>query len=68
MTDDLLIITTKHCRLAGFCIVPGVRDFCARNSFDYKSFIKHGITADKVIATGDAMAAKVVAIARQEVS
>lgn len=62
----MLIVTSRHCRAAGMCLTPGVRDFCKLHNIDYRDFIKNGIDADVLINTGDAMAIQVVAIARNE--
>lgn len=62
----MLIITSRHCRAAGMCLTPGVRDFCQAHGMDYRAFIRDGIDAELLIATGDAMALQVVAIARAE--
>jgi hypothetical protein len=41
----------------------GARAFFIRHGLDWSEFLKSGIQADKVIATGDAMALRVVEVA-----
>lgn len=62
----MITITSRHCRAAGMCLTPGVRDFCRNHGIDYRAFINNGINADVLIKTGDAMALQVVAVARAE--
>lgn len=42
----------------------GARDFFKRHGFDWRDFLKNGIDAKKLEATGDAMALQVVEVAR----
>lgn len=62
----MLIITSRHCRAAGMCLTPGVRDFCRTHGIDYRAFINNGIDAEVLIKTGDVMALQVVAVARKQ--
>lgn len=64
MSDDA-IVTMRHIRQARLC-AAGSREFFARYGLDWADFLRHGIPADKLEATGDAMAAGVVAAAREE--
>lgn len=58
-----LKITPAHLRQAGYC-PSGARAFAHRYHLDFGQFIRDGfITADKILATGDAMADKIVAVA-----
>lgn len=41
----------------------GTRAFFEKHGFDWSQFLKHGIAAEKLAATGDAMALKVVEVA-----
>ena len=59
MTDGLHI-TITDVRLAGFC-VSGVKRWFDGQPIDFRAFLKNGVTADELLATGDAMAARVVA-------
>lgn len=69
--SDKLIVKVKHARMVptpqpcGYC-VPGMQEFFARHNLDFKSFCRHGIDAEVLIATGDAMALEVVKIAKRE--
>lgn len=58
MTEPLLI-TIDHVRAAGLC-VHGTRGWFARHGLDFKAFLRDGIAADVLLATGDAMAMRVV--------
>jgi hypothetical protein len=60
---DELRCTIKDVRSLKMCI-PGARRFFERHNLDWKDFLKHGIPAQKFIDTGDAMALKVVEVAR----
>lgn len=63
MTDDEIIVTMKHIRAAGMCS-GGPRIFFAQHGLDWSDFLRNGIPASKLLATGDAMAAQVVEVAR----
>lgn len=52
-------VTISDARKCGFCS-RGARVFLLRHGFDWTEFIKHGIDADLLLKTGDAMAAKAV--------
>lgn len=66
-----LIVRVEHARAiptphnGGYC-VPGMIQFFERHNLDFKKFVRKGIDADILIATGDAMALEVVEIARKE--
>lgn len=61
-----LIVTSAHCRAVKFCLTPGVRDFFKRYELDYRDFLKNGIDAEVLLATGDAMALQVVQFAKSQ--
>lgn len=63
MTDDELIITMRDIRAAKMCS-RGTRAFFQRHGLDWTDFLKNGIPAEKLAATGDAMALQVVEAAR----
>jgi hypothetical protein len=46
-------------RRDGYCVV-GCRAFAERNGLDMKQFAREGIDAEVLLATGDAMAVKIV--------
>ncbi len=63
-------ITIKHCRKAQkngeqIC-AAGIKAFCARHNLSMRDLCGEGIDAEKIIATDDAMALKIVEIARAE--
>ncbi|MCL6619129.1 MAG: hypothetical protein K6T33_05000 [Thermomonas hydrothermalis] len=57
-------VTIDHVRAAGMC-VHGARAWFARQGLDFRAFLREGIAAETMLATGDAMALRVVEIARQ---
>lgn len=59
ITDDT-IITANDVHLAGHCIVPGLRGWCADNNLDFRKFIREGYSVKEFLATGDELAARVV--------
>ena len=65
MTD--LIITINDVRAAGLC-VNGSRAWFARHGLDFRVFLREGLDADTLLATGDAMALHVVEYARQQLA
>lgn len=54
-----LIITMDDCRKAGHC-PPGVRTWFRQQGLDFRAFMKVGIPAREMLATGDAQGAQVV--------
>lgn len=58
-----MIVTMKDIRSAKMCS-RGTRAFFERHGLDYSDFLKNGIQADKLAATGDAMALQVIEVAR----
>lgn len=63
MTD--IIVTMKHLRAIKFCAYGG-RAFFARYGLDWSAFLRGGIAASELEATGDALALKLVEFARAE--
>lgn len=59
-----MIIRVNDVRRAGVC-VNGLRAFFTQHGLDLNDFIEHGIEAERLLATGDAMAAEVVRKARE---
>lgn len=57
-----MIIKMIHIRKAGYCS-RGARVFFERHGLDWTEFLLNGIDASKLVATGDAMAIKVVELA-----
>lgn len=58
-------VTMRHIREAKLC-AGGARAFFARYRLDWGRFLREGIPADELEATGDALTAGVVAAAREE--
>ncbi len=68
MSDDMtepLIVTIDHVRATGLC-VHGTRSWFARQGLDFRAFLREGIAAEALLATGDAMAMRVVEHARRQ--
>lgn len=66
-----MIVTTQHLftipgysRRAGFCR-SGARAFFHRHGLDWRGFVRSGIEAEKLEATGDALALALVNWARE---
>lgn len=62
MAEDVLVFQ-KDMRSLKYCS-RGVRDFFKRHELDYSDFLKNGIPASTLEATGDAMAKAVAEVAR----
>ncbi|CAQ45379.1 hypothetical protein V3O09_07005 [Stenotrophomonas maltophilia] len=60
-----LIVTIAHVRAAGLC-VNGSRVWFVRHGLDFRAFLREGLDAQTLLATGDAMAQRVVDCARQQ--
>lgn len=58
-----LIVEMKDIRAAKMCS-RGTRDFFNRHGMDWSKFLKEGLPASEFERTGDAMALKVVEVAR----
>jgi len=57
------VITMRDIRRAKMCS-KGAREFFARHNLDWSEFLRNGIEEDKLLNTGDAMARRVVEVAR----
>lgn len=64
-SDDQVIVRVKHLRAAGMCNREP-RIFAARHQLSWSQFVSEGLPASALIATGDAMALRVVEIARKD--
>lgn len=66
-----VLVTSQHLGAlrtitrGGYCI-PGTRAFFARHGMDWRGFLRHGLAAEAFEATGDAMAIKLAAYAREQ--
>lgn len=63
MSHELVLVKMEHVRAARMCS-KGARAFFARHQLDWQTFLKEGLPAEVLEATGDAMALQVVEIAR----
>jgi len=61
--SDPLIITMRDIRAAKQCS-RGARAFFERHGLDWQDFLENGVPAEKLLATGDAMAERTVEVAR----
>lgn len=61
------IVRVEHIRKAKLCS-RGVRAWAQRHQLDYMTFLRHGYPASVLEATGDALGARVAAIARAEIA
>lgn len=65
MTDvDDPIVTITDIRLAGHC-GAGAYDWFKAHDLDFRDFLRNGIRASVLLATGDALAEQVVARKRE---
>ena len=62
--DDDPIVTADDVVKAGHCVVPGLRDWCKQYDLDLRTFVKAGYPASVLLATGDALAIRVVELKR----
>jgi len=58
------IVTLRHLRELGYCS-RGARAFAARHGLDWPAFLRQGVPAAQLEATGDAMAQAAVDRARR---
>lgn len=63
MTEPIVTIT--HCKRLGYC-AKGMRAFFLRHGLDWQAFRTEGVHADALEATGDAMAIRAAALARED--
>lgn len=61
-----IMVTMRHIRQCKMCS-RGARAFFDRHGIDWNAFLKGGVPAESLEATGDAMAKKVAQAARDEV-
>jgi hypothetical protein len=59
------VVLHRHLRELGYCN-RGSRQFCNRHNLDWAEFLNSGIEAERLLATNDAMAARVVAQAERD--
>lgn len=61
---DKRICRIWHAKALGYC-AKGMRKFCKQHGLDYIKFVREGLTPEELLATNDAMAAKVVELAKK---
>ena len=59
-----MIIRVNHARQAGYCS-RGMRAFFVKYDLNWSEFLKNGLPEETLLATGDALARKVVEIAHE---
>ncbi len=59
-----MIITINDVRLAGYC-ASGARRWFEAYSLDFRDFMANGISEERFLATGDAMAIRIVELMRE---
>lgn len=60
----MIVVIHADMRALGYCN-RGARQWFARHQLNWSDFLNRGIGADRLLATGDAMAEEVVAVAKQ---
>ena len=60
----MVVVIHADMRALGYCN-RGARQWFARHQLNWSDFLNHGIGADRLLSTGDAMAEEVVAVAKQ---
>ena len=63
MSEDQVRVTIADLREVKYC-ANGSKTFFTRYGLDWRSFVKNGIPASELEATGDAMAIKLCEVAR----
>lgn len=63
MMSGKVLVKMEHVRAAKMCS-RGARSFFQRHGLDWQTFLKEGLDAEIIEATGDAMALKVAEVAR----
>lgn len=61
--EPRVIVKMEHVRAARLCS-RGARAFFERHGLDWRQFLREGIPASELAATGDALALRVVEVAR----
>lgn len=59
-------VTVRHIRAALDGCYPGARAFARRHGLDAHEMVRNGLPVEQIEATGDAMALRVAAYAREE--
>ncbi len=64
--EDPILVRVEDLRAARLCL-QGARPWFRRHGFDWQDFLISGISADRLATTGDALALRVIATARERV-
>lgn len=64
---DEIILRIEHVRKAKLC-ARGMRGWFARHDIDFMDFLKNGMPISKAEAMNDALANRVIEVARNEVA
>lgn len=62
-----MIVRTNHCQEMGYCM-RRVRPWFAQHGLDFVDFVNNGIEPEKLLATDDEFARKIVEYARKKES
>ena len=71
MDDEDFLVTVEDLRYlrqhdtAGFCI-PGLKKWAESHGLDFKDFVRNGIKASQLLATGDGLAEMIIARMKEE--
>jgi hypothetical protein len=65
LDDNSIMVTMRHVRGADLCS-RGSREWFRKYDLSWDEFLTTGISATRILATGDAFAVRVVEVARQE--
>lgn len=63
MSEGSVMVRMEHVRAARMCS-RGARAFFLRHNLDWEAFLREGLPAEQIEATGDAMAIRVAEVAR----
>lgn len=61
-----LLITTKHLRKCGYCLVPGGQKWFVHHGLDWKNFVRNGLPEEAFDGINDALVKAVIRAAREE--
>ena len=65
--DAPILVRVEDLRAARLCF-QGARPWFRRHGFDWQAFLAAGIAADRLAATGDALALRVIAEAKARIA
>lgn len=59
------LITGDDVVKAGYCVVPGLRDWCAEHGYNFRTFIQKGYKASELVVVDDAITHHVLKLRRE---